>query len=98
VNVLRQESEETTKNVMQQVAPKIQDAGDISDRTTSDDEIGESDSEYEAENDDDSDLVFMDLDEQSQEQSEELLPESDRLIVTTRSGRIAGSWKLAFTE
>ena len=42
--------------------------------------------------DDDCDLVFKDLDEES----DNFLQSG--LIVTTRSGRNAGSWKLAFTD
>ena len=42
--------------------------------------------------DDDCDLVFKDLDEESDNFSQ------SGLIVTTKSGRNAGSWKLAFTD
>ena len=45
---------------------------------------------------DDDDLVLNDLDEESH--SEECDPQNEDLIVTTRSGRSAGSWRLAFTD
>jgi hypothetical protein len=93
LNVLKQESVERTKHVMKEVSSQLQDGDDPVDRTVSDDELSyESDEDNSS--DDDDDLVFKDFDEES----EELSQLAHGLVVTTRSGRSAGSWKLAFTE
>ena len=93
LNVLKQKSVERTKHVMKEVSSQLQDGDDLVDRTVSDDELSyESDEDNSS--DDDDDLVFKDFDEES----EELSQLAHGLVVTTRSGRSTGSWKLAFTE
>ena len=106
VNVLKQESMEKQKDAMRQVSGQVEDDGDLLDNAvlSSDDSDYEYTSESEARgsnnggnnddesDDDDCDLVFKDLDEESDNFSQ------SGLIVTTRSGRNAGSWKLAFTD
>ena len=78
---------------MKEVSSQLQDGDDLVDRTVSDDDLSyESDEDNSS--DDDDDLVFKDFDEESVELSQL----AHGLVVTTRSGRSAGSWKLAFTE
>ena len=106
VNVLKEESMEKQKDAMRQVSGQVEDDGDLLDNAvlSSDDSDYEYTSESEARgsnnggnnddesDDDDCDLVFKDLDEESDNFSQ------SGLIVTIRSGRNAGSWKLAFTD
>lgn len=93
LNVLTQESVERTKHVMKEISSQLQDGDDLLDRSVGDDKLS-CESGEENSSDDDDDLVFRDFDEES----EELSQLAQGLVVTTRSGRSAGSWKLAFTE
>ena len=61
-----------------------------------DSECSDNDSDSDDEDSDYDDLVLNDLDEKSH--SKECDPQNEDLIVTTRSGRSAGSWRLAFTD
>ena len=106
VNVLKQESMEKQKDAMRQVSGQVEDDCGLVDNTvlSSDNSDYEHTSESEARDsnnggnnddesdDDDCDFVFKDLDEESDNFSQ------SGHIVTTRSGRNAGSWKLAFTD
>ncbi len=76
---------------MKEVSSQLQDGDDLVDRTVSDDDLSY---ESDEDNSSDDDLVFKDFDEESVELSQL----AHGLVVTTRSGRSAGSWKLAFTE
>ncbi len=95
-DVLRKETIENQRTVIKNVqesqatakgdgsnTDKNADSEDKSDLEQSDPEVSDS------ENDED-DKVFADLDIEEQEAQE-------NLIVTTRYGRTAGGWKLAFT-
>ena len=106
VNVLKQESMEKQKDTMRQVSGQVEYDDYLLDNAvlSSDDSDYEHTWESEARgsnnvvnnddesDDDDFDLVFKDLDEESDNFSQ------SGLIVTTRSGRNARSWKLAFTD
>lgn len=93
-DVLRKQASDNINRVIKESSHRNEEVPDVEDEendiTNSDDDVDD---------DSDNDLVFDDFDDENNEKIEEQDSWfNDNLVVATRSGRQAGSWRLAFME
>jgi hypothetical protein len=91
-DILRRQTNNILKNVIEESSQP-----DIPDELDEESDISDSDDD----DDDDSDndlVVFNDFDDENDEGNEKQDSSKEKLFVSTRSGRQAGSWRLTFMD
>jgi hypothetical protein len=90
-DILRRQTNNNLRKVIEESSQP-----DIPDELDEESDI--SDSDDDDDDDSDNDLVFDDFDDENDEGNEKQDSSNEKLVVSTRSGRQAGSWRLAFMD